>query len=416
MKYDTTSHNEAYAAIKVVSPKTWDGEKKDQDRARWFEPGQIACVGDGVSSSPNSAKAAEIITQFAPSLFCGNLNDRLEMLCDVLMAQRQECQLQTEINVPEGTPESMRQMLQRVVQSKKAVSFQSTMIAAQFATDERTVFARVIKCGDSALFAFSPDGDLLTSSLSAGSLSQPTKESTHISGNAKAILFGPGREILVRINGPLSEHRGLAEQAGIGPEHERNWIVCSPVDSCWHSETDMQNLLEVEPIVLQWNDRLLIPRYLYGQGLTCNGHQYRVLSYSSAIKRISRPGESRVHPGLTDGGSTTLVLPDHFYTGSYECYRDSFPRQTHFLLCSDGFYGAFSNWSELYEWLNENASELSTESMRETILEQLHERLNARKGDDDISFIWVRPRQVNLTGKEVDYGSGCCGTLACEQA
>jgi hypothetical protein len=52
-----------------------------------------------------------------------------------------------------------------------------------------------------------------------------------VSSDAKAILFGPGKKILVRIDGPLPEYKGLAEQAGIGPEHERNWIVCSPVDN-----------------------------------------------------------------------------------------------------------------------------------------------------------------------------------------
>ena len=227
--------------------------------------------------------------------------------------------------------------------------------------------------------------------------------------------FSPGRETLVSVNGSLSEYKALAEQIGIGPEHERNWIVCSPVDSCRHSETESQNLLEVRPIALQRSDRLAIPRYLYGQGLTCEGHQYRVLTYSSAIKRISRSGETRVHAQLGDAGSTTLVLPDHFYTGAYECYRDSVPRHAHFLLCSDGFYGAFSGWPELYEWLRENAAALNSTGVREVILEQLHERLNARKGDDDISFIWVRPKQDDRSGKEVDYVSECGGKLACEQ-
>jgi serine/threonine protein phosphatase PrpC len=100
-----------------------------------------------------------------------------------------------------------------------------------------------------------------------------------------------------------------------------------------------------------------------------------------------------VHAELGGTGSTTLVLPDHFYTGAYECYRDSFPRQTNFLLCSDGLYGAFSNWAELYEWLRLNAAALNSEVTRQTLLEQLHERLNSSKGDDDISLIWVQPRE-----------------------
>jgi hypothetical protein len=84
------STERGYAAIVVVSPLVHGEDKKDQDRARFFEPGQSACLCDGVTSSPDSAQAAELVTSFAPTLFQGNVAERLGVLCDLLMALRQE--------------------------------------------------------------------------------------------------------------------------------------------------------------------------------------------------------------------------------------------------------------------------------------------------------------------------------------
>ncbi|MFC1762819.1 hypothetical protein ACFL6U_12170 [Planctomycetota bacterium] len=387
---------DAYKAFTVVSPMGLGENKKDQDRARFFEPGQIACVCDGVSSSPDSAKAAELTTTFAPALFSENPHNRMEMLCDLLIAHRQECQATGKINLPQGTPEAMRPMLQKVVESKKAISYQTTLIAAQFITDDHTVFTRTIKCGDSSFFAFSPRGELLTSSLELTSQSDSSKTSGNVyqtlSHDINRIHFGPGYEIFVRLDGPLSEFKGLASDAGIQPEHMSNWIVGSPVDSHLGNQKDTQKFSEVPSFALRLDDRLIIPKYLYGNYLTHGEHQYRILQYSSTIRLASRTGHRPLQASLGTAGSATLVLPDHFYTGAFECYRDTFPLQTQFLLCSDGFYSAFANWSELHEWLKTNATVLGQEDTRQTAMEKLHQRLQATKGDDDISFIWATPK------------------------
>ena len=375
---------------------------KDQDRARWFEPGQIASVSDGVTSSPNAANGAEIATLFSPALFKGNAQERVRVLCDLLLSHRQEYMLNHQINMPNGTSEFMQQKLRNIVQNKIAFSFQTTLIAAQFETNDETVFTRIIKCGDSAFFAFSPEGELLTSSLT--STSQCNIESSGsvyhpLSHNPKRILFGPGRKILVQITGPLSDDQELALRAGISLKHIQNWIVCSPQDSCQDGQTEVQSLSERHSVTLHLDDQLIIPKYLYGKHLTSQGTRYKLLRYSSAMKHIPRSGYCSIQPTLGGAGSSTLVLPDHFYTGDLEYYRDTFPRGTQFLLCSDGFYSAFQDWTELHTWLKSNAAVLGHIDSRRPALEQIHERLRDTKGDDDVSFIWATPkgeeRQVN---------------------
>jgi len=392
------STEKGYTATVVVSPLVSGEDKKDQDRARFFEPGQSACLCDGVTSSPDSAKAAELATSFAPTLFQGHVIRRLEVLCALLMAHRQESMAADDVRIPAGTPEAMRRMLQKVVQSKKAESFQTTIIAAQFIVDGHVVVARVIKCGDSALFAFSPEGELLMSSLalvSPGHLSGGLRESPcRQSRHPKALSFGPEDEILVRIDGPLSEHKSLAQAAGIGPSHVGNWIACTPVDSCHREQTDTPKLTEVKSHVLVPGDRLVVPKFLYGKLLTSAGHQYLILRYSSSIRVISRHSDLTNRECLGGAGSSTLVLPDHFYAGAFDCFTDTFPQQTQFLLCSDGFYGVFAEWHQIHRWLRDNAIALGQKDQQHTVLEQLHAQLNAKKGDDDISFIWLQPRST----------------------
>ncbi len=387
-----------YTASVVVSPLVDGEDQKNQDRARFFEPGQSACLCDGVTSSPNSAKAAELATSFAPTLFQGNVTKRLEVLCDLLMAHRQESMVTDDVRLPEGTPEAMRKMLQKVVQSKKAESFQTTIIAAQFVVDGQLVVVRVVKCGDSALFAFSPDGELLMSSLalvSGHDVSRDLSQShRHRLGRGKRLSFGPEDEILVRIDGPLSEHKSLAHAAGIAPLHAGNWIVCTPVDSSPRERTDALYLTEVQSHILVPGDRLVVPKFLYGKLLTSAGHQYLVLRYSSSIRVVSRCSDSTVTECLGGAGSSTLVLPDHFYAGAFDCFTDTFPEQTQFLLCSDGFYGAFSEWGQIHRWLDDNVNALDQKDQRQMLLEELHAQLRATKGDDDISFIWLKPRST----------------------
>jgi len=395
MSHSIFSSPKIYTAVKVVSPMMFGDEKKDQDRARWHGPGQVACVCDGLTSSPRSDEAAEVTTNIAPGLFNGKISDRLSMLCDVLIALRKEYQ-QSSLVIPDETPQTMQDVLQRIVQEKRATSFQTTMVAARFAPDEKAVIVDIIRFGDSAFFAYSPDGELLTCSLNypsgSGDYEKIPNIRTHSTFVPHKITFKPGGQILVRIEGLLSQHRGLARSAGIKDEHMENWLVCTPVDACGAgSRYHEENLSDLRGLSLQPGDRLLVPRYLYGARLTSKGKRYSILDYSSTIKPVfARMDYASVNPFGRHCAATT-VLPDHFYCGCFDCFQDRFPPWTNFVLCSDGLYSSFSDAGQLWTWLRENAGALSDKNGQQSVLSQLHSILYASGGDDDISFVWVYP-------------------------
>jgi serine/threonine protein phosphatase PrpC len=398
MTLNNISTTTGYAALTVVSPLMFGDDRKDQDRALWNGPGQTACVCDGVSSSPDSAEAAKLVTLLVPALFNGNANERLAMLCDLLMIRRLECQNNNTVSFPDNTSPAMQDILRRVVQQKRASSFQTTIVVAKFITDEqeKVVLADVLKCGDSAFFAFTSQGQLLTSSLAFPSKLQNSKEhpgmETESSTCPKNISFGPGDEILIRVEGLLCEYRSLAEQAEIKAEHARNWLVCTPVDGCRDDDKIRnENLLDLQVLSLKSTDRLLVPKYLYGRQLTCQDRQYRVLRYSSTIRPILAKESLASIISFSKHSSSTMVLPDHFYSNCFDSFQDRFPLQTHFILCSDGFYSSFSCWQQLWTWLQENSVGLNNNTKRNVILEKLHANLHAKSSDDDISFVWVHP-------------------------
>jgi len=403
----------AYKALTIVSPMLLGDDKKDQDRARWSEPGQIARVCDGVSASPDSAVAAELVTTFTPALFMGDFHSRLAMLCDLLMALREESQANDTITLPDNIPKAMQDMLYRIIQRKKATSFQTTIVAAKFISEENRVIANVLKCGDSAFFAFSPQAQLLTSSLACPSSRLNDKDAPSAASGTSLmpskISFSPGDEILVRIEGQLSEYGNIAEQAGIKAEHIQNWFVCTPLDSCRAGNNSrLENLLDLHTLSLKPSDRLLVPKYLYGKQLTCEGQQYRVLRYSSTIRPVFSTGSFASIDSFNHRGSATMVLPDHFYCGSYDSFQDTFPLQTSFILCSDGFYGGFSDWQQLWTWLQVNASGLNRDRDQQAILEQLHTDLHNKGGDDDISFVWVQPNIPNPVESSIEGADNLC--------
>jgi len=398
MRHAITLNRNMYNALTIVSPMLFGEEQKDQDRARWFEPGQIACVCDGVTASPNSTEAAELAASFAPVIFNNNPHDQLRILCDLLLARREEYQMSEETVFPKHMPDAMQDMLQQVVLEKRATAFQTTMVAARLISNGSTVVADVIKCGDSAFFAFTPTGELLSSSLAYAQKPLCHKSGSHkhpIEGAPRVITFGPGDEILVRLEGELRECKGLAEQADIKPEHVSNWLVCRPVDSCAAEDQPREhNLLELHALTLTSHDQLLVPKFLYGTQLTSQDTQYRVLRYSSTIRHILSQMHIPSHSNFDGRGSITAVLPDHFYSKAFDSFQDTFPCGTQFILSSDGFYGAFSDWTAMWEWLKRNAQGLNGQHTQQAILSQLHSQLRAKGGDDDISFVWVQPESA----------------------
>ena len=406
---------QSYDALVVVSPMHFGEDQKDQDRARWCGPRQIACDCDGVTSSPYSAEAATLAASLVPLIFDGDVHERLKMLCDGLMLRRHECQ-EAPIVPAEGTPPAMQQLLTQIVREKREAAFQTTLVAAKFGVEGQTVTAHVLKCGDSAFFAFDPEGQLLSSSLayplSPHSDDKPSSPSLDSPARTQSVRFGPGDEILVRVEGRLSEYAHWQRWAGIRLEHAGNWLVCVPVDACPDEESSCQaHLADLQSLLLKPGDMLLVPEFLWGKSLRSAGRQYRVLRYSSTIRPLHLPQSAASINDLVKHGSTTDVLPDHFYCGCFNLFEDRFPLQTHFLLCSDGFYGGFSHWEQAWTWLQNHAAALRHEEARTAVLEQLHASLYAKSGDDDISFVWVYPARQGSPGTdatEVEEGGDSC--------
>lgn len=373
-----------YQGIGIVSPMMFGEEQKDQDRARFFGPGLVGCVCDGVSTSPRSADAADLVTSYAPILFEGDIDERLSTISDLLMAYRKEFQTM-HLAVPADMPAGMQTMLREVLRQKQASSYQTTMIAVRVRADGTKVLVDVLRCGDSAFFAFSADGELLSSSLASSSESADRHHRPLV---AKGLRFGPGDQILVRAEGPLDIHANLAMKSGLQEKHFRNWIVCTPVETRSETRADVPERRE---IVIRPDDRLLVPRYLYGQQLESNGQEYRCLDYSSTIRIVARSLPSVSADGIEHRGSATTVLPDHFYSGHFDSLEDQFPPGTHFVLCSDGFYSVFARASELWAWLQENRDVFGNTQEQEPRLRELHRTLHEKSGDDDMSFVWMYP-------------------------
>jgi serine/threonine protein phosphatase PrpC len=85
----------------------------------------------------------------------------------------------------------------------------------------------------------------------------------------------------------------------------------------------------------------------------------------------------------------TDVIPDHF-GADVALFREEVDRTSQIVLCSDGFYDSFPSPSDLFHWLNEHSATLEGDGAA-VILDELHDCLDRRVGDDDISFIWLRP-------------------------
>jgi serine/threonine protein phosphatase PrpC len=134
-----------------------------------------------------------------------------------------------------------------------------------------------------------------------------------------------------------------------------------------------------------------VPRYLYGWQLTHAGQKYRYLDYSSTIRIVTTAPPWVLADGIEHRGSVTTVLPDHFYSGHYDYIEDRFPCETHFVLCSDGFYSAFATTSQMWAWLQENRDAPASVQEQEPKLRDLHQQLHEKGGDDDMSFVWIYP-------------------------
>ena len=378
-------------AISVVSPMYDGEEKKDQDRAVWFESSQTACVCDGVTSSPYSAEAAELVSQFSRFMFSDDVEGSARTISGLLNSLRAE-KLRSGINLPDDVPATMQGMLLEAARRRLKQSHQTTAVAAQFAFQNGAVRAKLFICGDSMFLGFDSAGQLLTSF--PPDLKRPAssavKSICNPSGARRLIEsgFAAGDEILAKVLGKLTKYPLAAERLRIGAEHRTKWIVCRVLDKCGNG-TDKEDLKEKQILTLSYGERIVVPRYLVGSPLGVGSSCY----VSFPCSRMIRTARSRVKAvNLNKHGAVTAVLPDHFYTGDWTYSQDRFPPDAQFILATDGFYGCFKDPSELWSWLQGNKHEIQSPEKRVSLLEGLHKKLRQRSGDDDISFVWVFPR------------------------
>lgn len=157
-----------HEAISVVSPGEEDEEKKDQDRVFSTEFSdsakancQVAIVCDGTTTSPYSAAAAEEVAGRVQSLF---QEDGLLRTAEILK-QRRLALLERPLKLEDGQSAMLRNMFEEIVKQKYQNSYQTTAIAVclkRAATEPAaTVCIKAVGCGDSALFIFSENGELL---------------------------------------------------------------------------------------------------------------------------------------------------------------------------------------------------------------------------------------------------------------
>lgn len=377
------SDNGHFEALTVVSPMVEDGEEKDQDRARWFAPGNIAAVADGVTTSPYSARAAELVVRHSPVLFQQEPEERLGVVVDLLFASRMEARLQG-IQTPSGVSKSMQDMLLEVSREKMDNSYQTTLVTAALIHTGDHIMASILVCGDSAFFAFQPRGNLIGSSLEGSETSSKRAGTT-----GPVTLFRPRQELLTRVICSGRSHPKLFSRAGI--THPDEWLACKPVDLDSGHPGPLTEQNGQPGLLLKRNTILLVPRFLVTPIRSDGVRDYCSVRFSKQIRTVQPGRRCEARCLFAEKGVTTAVLPDHFHTSGWECFQELFPSDTHFVLATDGFYSTFASPSDLWSWLWTNRQPLRQPDSCEELISELHKRLQARCGDDDISFIWIRP-------------------------
>ena len=386
----TSINNNHYRGIAVISPMYDGEEKKDQDRAVWYEASQTACLCDGVTSSPYAVDAAQLVTICSLVLLSNDVKMMLRVICDLLIALRNE-KLHREIHVPNDTPAAMQAVLQEAASQSIQHSYQTTLVAAKFILQDGTVLVPVVLCGDSMFLAFDPNGQVLACSAENQKAPRCPVNKAGLppeAGSSGGVTFGPGDEVLARSLGSLTGYPNIAETLQIRAEHCNKWLICQIVDKCRRRATS-DDLRQTHTVTLRYRERVIVPRYLAGRTIQIGCANYVTFPYSRTIRTVKSPTKT---VDFHRCGAATAVLPDHFYTGGWTYLQDRFPLDAEFILCSDGFYGCFKDPSELWSWLKEHQEDIHTPSKIVEMLNGLHHRLREQSSGDDISFVWVYPR------------------------
>ncbi|MEN6307699.1 MAG: hypothetical protein ABFD91_08085 [Anaerohalosphaeraceae bacterium] len=366
--------------IRVVSPSLLGGETKNQDRAVFDKKSNTACVCDGTTSSPYSALAASLVAGYAPLIL--NNVDNLKVIAQLLYALRNKSLLD-DVAVSPAIPESIRSLVRDAAKQGLKTSFQTTLVAMSFMVQDSCIQTKFVSCGDSGIFAFSSAGEVFMTNLSEN---QTQGDDCPLN----TITFCPGSELLVKSEGPLNTFPQIMAQINL--QNPDKWLLCQTICSTKNNSPDAQITTGMR---LSPKESLLVPKYLFYGFKDPGFREYGRLYYSRFIRRLAKPKMACSDIHFDVKGNVTAVLPDHFSTGNWNYFEDRFPIDTHFLLCSDGFYRAFADPGAMWNWLTTNRSGLSKKASRLHLLNDLHHKLHRTCGDDDISFIWINPGRNN---------------------
>lgn len=405
----TLSENNYYDAITVMSPMYDGDEKKDQDRAVWSFAALTGCVCDGVTSSPYSREAAEMITKLASAILSGDIRTQLGMASNLLKIWREE-RLIAGIELPANTPEQMRTMLHQAALENLKRSYQTTMVAARLIPGKNAVTVITVRCGDSIFLAYGPDGRLLTASHpDVESLTHhDSKLGPNIIERGTEITFGPGDELMAKVLCHCNDHIESRIPPIIKSTRMPNWLVCSVLDKC-NEGGDDTSVSNHSTIKLRLGDLLLVPRHLAAVADDYKRGTYIRFIYSRLIRSLKTGTTLPLPVDFQKAGSTTAVLPDHFYTGHWTHFEDRFPLDTSYVLASDGFFSCFNDPNSLWLWLQKHNQKLLTEQGQAQLMAGLHRFLRKNSSDDDISFVWIYPKcwvdGFDQANKETEIGA-----------
>ncbi len=173
-KADTAAMKEmahSYIIVCVLSPGSDEGELKNQDRALYrvieddgCQEKKMAIVCDGLSQSPNSAEAAQHVSENVHLLY---QEDGVQQIAGELIWKREQL-INTPLRLDHIESQVLKSMFAEIVMEKRELSYQTTFISACLQRDVTItgqLHVRVLGCGDSSLFIFTSDGTLLFNTL-----------------------------------------------------------------------------------------------------------------------------------------------------------------------------------------------------------------------------------------------------------
>lgn len=162
-------------------------------------------------------------------------------------------------------------------------------------------------------------------------------------------------------------------------------VIYSDPKQIWHKESAIENTMRSYMTTIvgaQWqrgDNSLIMKKVLHiGDSAVFIFDMDGNIIYSNLINNSLEQ---------FSGNTITKLIPDH-YNDKVHLAETSYNEKCCILLCSDGFYEAFNNFSEIFLWLKNNINVLKEGDKINALMVQLHNNLSEKNGDDDISFIF----------------------------